>query len=65
MFFGGCAVGAIVLALFLGLCAANTEKPCNTCKYRRMGTNTITGEIQEPCCRCCHKYEDLYVEVQR
>lgn len=55
----GCAFGFVLWALFAG----GKGEPCDTCKYRKIGVNAFTGEMQEPCNQCCHKYQDHYEEI--
>ena len=58
-FFVGGILGFIVCALFAG----GKEDSCDTCKYRKIGVNAFSGEMQEPCNQCCHKYQDHYEEI--
>ena len=59
----GALVSFFVLALFIG--SKMEENPCDTCKYRKVGVDPISGELSFPCKNCCNQYPDNYSEVQR
>lgn len=61
----GALIGAVFSALFLLMTigARANKNPCDTCKFKKVGVDVLTGELQFPCVRCCNQYPDLYSEV--
>ena len=55
----GAVFGFAVCALFAG----SKPEPCESCKYRRIGVNAVSGAMKEPCNSCCHKYQDHSEEI--
>lgn len=59
----GAVCGVAVIAVIIG--AKANENPCETCKYKKIGVDILTGELQFPCNRCCNQYPDNYTEVEQ
>ena len=60
-FLVGSLITFLVMAIWIG--AKANENPCDTCKYKKVGVDILTGELQFPCARCCNQYPNLYSEV--
>lgn len=59
----GAVFSALILLTIIG--AKSNQNPCDSCKFKKVGVDIITGELQYPCIRCCNQYPDLYLEVEQ
>ena len=59
-----CLIAGAAFGFILCAFLSSDKDRCDTCKYRKIGINAFTGEMQEPCNMCCHKYQDFYTEIQ-
>ena len=63
----GLALGVLLGVIILGIIAGGKEdeKPCETCKYQKIGVDILTGDLLYPCNSCCYRFPDLYSEKKQ